>query len=350
MIKIEAQFAEREGNLNGVVIERTPLLITSTVYKLIPFLIISNRVLNSIVWTSSSNTRNLSIIILLSIMILHWGDYTLLLMPTLLSVLICGIIWILNKSVMPLKLTSTTPNGEDLTMTQMFNSIVNFNAICEFLFPIEKNLNFDLQPVFIGSILITPIYMYLIQKVINIRVYILIVFLGLSLWYSSMFVVSRAILWRWKVFRWVVNYPLKTTARFNGRSLMVSNQEIPIGIDINMMINDFGMKLNKIDSKTSLVELYVYENERYIIGIGWGKRFLIGRFGFSSMDGRFNWNNKMSIVKSVEMGLGDNFRWLQNNWEITQNWTYGDCMWRINSSSRKGTRWRVITKRGLVSS
>lgn len=349
MVQIEAQFASREGSLNGVVIERTPLAVTAALYKLIPFLIITNRLLNSIVWTSSSNTRNLTIIILISIIILHWGEYILLLMPTIIGVMVCGVVWILNKSILPLKLRNTTSTGGDLTMTQMFNSMVNFNCMFEFLFPIDRKYQFNLKPVLIGSIMVTPFYIYLINEVINVRVYILVVFLAMTLWYSSMFVVSRAILWRWKVFRWLVNSSAETTVDFSRIYMNDLEDDVLSESHITLMVNEFGMKLAKIDSKSSLLELCIVESERYILGIGWSKRLLMTRSGFSTINGKVHWLAKGSIEDSVRMSFGPNFQWVDQKWEITQRWSYGDLLWRVGHSMGKATRWRIISRRGIVS-
>lgn len=340
MPSIEANFEPGNRVSSAVVLERNNVAITLSLYKLVPFLVLSNRVLNTIVWTSNSNTRNFTIIIMISIVILHWGQYVLFILPTLVAMLTCCVIWILNKSVAPL-------DQSDLTLGQMFNSMINFNTICEFLFPIESQLEFNLWLMLYGSIVITPIYVYFIKEVSNVQVYLLTAFLGCSLWYSSLLVAARSILWRWRLIRRIANkFTSNRYQKFNDNrgddNRYPENSTLSEALHhfLGYWVSELDIEITQLDTRSHVVQISILENERWWPLVGWTKHTLDGP-RLCSKNKRFYWHSLRLAESHLERIFGDiQFRWLDADWDFSDTWK--------SATSEPWTRQRMLVRRGVA--
>lgn len=387
---LEARFAQggAPGGAPGPALEAAPPRVTRALHQLVPFLSLADRLLAALVWATPAATRNMALVLLGAILILHWGHYALVVLPTLVALAVGGSVWALQRSLEP----------RALTLTQLSHALGNFNVMCEYLFPqggpgSTARRVADWRGALRWSLLLTPLHVYVVRgmgRQTGVRVWLLSIFLGGVLWHSGVGVASRALLWRWKVVRRLVCMlgPLAPTpggppdpadslsARDNldvASVASVASVATDIGPQLRQSIHYQrqeaheppegrldtdafdgavltawpGLILTPISRHSTHLTLTILENERYIPGLGWGKRLLINRQAYASPDIALQWNT----LQDLETALAAHciVHWV-HPWQQGE-WTRGDSAWvelSHDSPYHPLTRWRPLIRRGIV--
>lgn len=327
---------------NHQLLKDTPPSIISALHSLYPLLVSCNRILSFITWTSSkenSHYRNIVIIMLYSIMILHWNNYFVIILPTLLILCFCCYVWFIKVSYIDEKYHL---NGKSVpTIEEVLDTLDNFTIRCSFISNFSSNYSNLLTPLTINLILLTPFYVYLMKNCISIDVWLITTGIFFSTYYSSWSIALRRLLWRSKYTRLITSF--LTNEKY---SMVDKENEISI---MNLDIK------GTIDENTKIVEFQVLENERRWVGLGWSKHMLFfDKAPYCSIDMQQQLNSlkdyRFPITKKFDKS---EWKWLDSQWNPlpSSRWVYYDNRWKHPShkdSVTKYTRSRRLRRQCLV--
>jgi len=280
------------------------------------------------------------------LLILHWGHFTLFIIPTLFILFVSALIWIVNHSY---HTKFVNNDNNELTLPQILQSLQNFVTIGEYIFPPDNYIPVDLQICLLRAIAFTPIYIYIIKNVLSIKIYLLLSFIGVFIWYTPLFVAARSIFWRWKIIRstwWLLN-PLLT--KYNNYNNSYYNDGDAVE-NLARVTHMFNAQIRRVDSQTQIIEFEIQENQRRWILFGWTKLLLItdNRNCFSAFDAHYQFRNLEDVNKIIE-GMVSSILWLDEKWEGQErSWLYMDNNWKLTLQREcQFTRTRNLKRKAL---
>jgi hypothetical protein len=327
-ILVRAQFTSSNNIYPHTFLQDTPPEVITVLHSLYPILIIANRILSFITWTSHSYYRNFALIFIYVLVILHWNNYFILFLPSLVVLIFCCYAWFIKISFIDVKY------GNDIspTLEEILDTLENFTSRFSFLINLDQlssNVFDSTFKLFINLLLLTPFYVFIMQNYLSINIWFVVVSLCIFIYYSTWFIALRRLLWRFKHIRKITNF-------FTGENYSMVDK------DLEITILNFKTR-GSINEYTKIVEFHLIENERRWIGLGWSKKMLF----FEKRTPYYNAEFKKSLYQLYDFQFpkltnykNSEWKWIDDKW-ITDpsGWTYYDYEWKNPHDSDSITRY-----------
>jgi hypothetical protein len=330
-------------------LQDTPPKISAALLSLYPFLLLANRILAFITWTTKDERtcyRNVVLIILYALAVVHWNDYFTIVLPAILTLTLCSWVWLIKVLYIDHRYVTedSGSDNEDLapTLEEIVDTLDNFNMRCSFLLSFDHFTPGSLRPTFTNIMLLTPFYSYTMQHYIPVNIWISVISVYMLTYYSAWSIALRRLLWRSRYVRQMLSF--------------ITNEHYPLrDKELETTIMSLNIK-RTIDDTTKIVEFHMLENERRWIGLGWSKQMLFfDRSPFCTPDMK----QQLANTDQFQFPLMRNYKhsewqWLDIEWKPLHKkhgWTYFDNRWKHPSAQDSVTcytRSRILCRQCVV--
>ena len=331
---VHADFVPSADTHPSALLQDTPSQVIAALHSIYPFLIAANRVLSLVTWTTESYYRNFVLMSIYVLSVLHWNNYIIILLPTLIVLGYCCMNWFVKTSFADPVYFRIPP-----TLEEIVDTLDNFNMRASFASRISGSSR-DFRLLFVNLCLLTPFYVYLMKNYISYKVWIICTSLFVFTYYTTWFIALRRLLFRLK--------PVKRLlALFTGEDYSVADNELEVTL-LNLNTK------NSIDRNTKIMEFHLLENERRWVGLGWCKRMMFfERSPYCTLDLK-QFLGSLDDFRFPKLKNYENTKWiwLDKSWvPDKKGWTYYDNYWahpqHLDSVIRY-TRSRQLRRQCLV--
>lgn len=333
--KVHAEFVPSSDDHSDLSIQETPPEVISALHSIYPFLVAANRILSFITWTTESYYRNFVLLSIYVLSVLHWNQYIIIALPTIIILVFCCLTWFIKTTF----IDTTSPNKIPPTIEEIINTLDNFNMRSKFFFQLDSKQR-NLKTLLINLSLLTPFYVFLMKNYVPTKVYIACFTIYPMIYYCTWFIALRRLLFRLKIVKQILEF-------FTGENYSILDNEIEVVL-LNLNTK------TTIDKNTKIIEFKILENERRWFGLGWTKRMLfMERSPYCTTDFKHSFNNIQDFqfpkLKNYE---NSKWVWIDKDWiPGSEGWTYYDNYWahpQPEDSVTKYTRSRQLHRNCLV--
>ncbi|AWU77950.1 uncharacterized protein C5L36_0E00190 [Pichia kudriavzevii] len=337
---VYAQFVSFQREYPQSLLGDTPPEVIAALIAIYPVLVTANRILGFITWTTDSCYRNFVVFCLYSLLILHWNNYFLIVLPTIMALSFCCYAWFIRKSYVEFG----ESGHSSPTIEEVLNTLDNFTMRSSLIFDMnikEMASKRKIRSLLTNLSVLTPLYSLFMKHHVSANTWIFMVSLIMYTYYSSPFMAMRQLLWRFKPLRYVAQV-------LTGEHYPLEDKDVEITI-LNLNTRE------SIDRNTKIAELHLVENQRRWLGVGWcSKMFLWEETpSYYSPDTKRGFDT----LSQYEFPLLRNYphstwTWVDDSWRANGGWTYFDYHWQDGQqqdSLTRYTRRRLLKRKCLLS-
>ncbi|AET37670.1 PEX28-32 family peroxisomal membrane protein Ecym_1444 [Eremothecium cymbalariae DBVPG len=299
---------DKEDELGSLVVSSpllnsTPPTVTKSLVKLYPYLIIADRVLSMLTWTTDDIWESVLLVICFMTSVIYFEA----LIKFFGHLLIVGILWgysLLDKYVE--ETIRDRPTLDDIV--QMMSRVVTKSDLM--LSPISVLNGNDIKRLLFTMVFLSPIYMIITMFMIPPRKFVLVAGVYLLTYHSSWSCVTRKLLWRFKLVRLLAFYV--TGLDLGG----VNKNKGGIFAAVHKKVKKLsGTKNGANEDKPIRFTYVLYENQRRWLAIGWTSNML--SYERSAWTDEFlNEAPQPDQFKLPEENGGMIWRWVDKTWRL----------------------------------
>ncbi|SCV02720.1 LAME_0H04544g1_1 [Lachancea meyersii CBS 8951] len=303
----EGRSQEEEGGVeSSPLLTSTPPTVSKALVRLYPYLIIADKVLSITTWTNDDIwpsvlvvTGYITVVLYFQNMLRFFGHLVLV-----------GTLWCYSL------LDSFVENSikEKPTLDDIVQVITRVNAKADLLLsPIAVLTGNDIKRLLFTTIFLSPLYVIITLFIFPPRRLLLFAGVYLLTYHSSWSIVSRKLLWRFKLVRLLVFY-------VTGLDLSGANKSQGIFAVVQNKVKKLSShKGNTEDGKPIRFTYVLYENQRRWLGIGWTSNMLSYE--------RAPWTDEFIN----EAPSPEQFKLPEENMEMSWRWV--DRTWRLDMTN-----------------
>ncbi|CEP61769.1 PEX28-32 family peroxisomal membrane protein LALA0_S04e00232g [Lachancea lanzarotensis] len=280
----------------------TPPTVSKALVRLYPYLIIADKVLSITTWTNDDIwpsvlvvTSYITVVLYFQNMLRFFGHLVLV-----------GTLWCYSL------LDSFVEDSikEKPTLDDIVQVITRVNAKADLLLsPIAVLTGNDIKRLLFTTIFLSPLYVIITLFIFPPRRLLLFAGVYFLTYHSSWSIVSRKLLWRFKIVRLLVFY-------VTGLDLSGANKSQGIFAAVQNKVKKLSSHRSNTDEGKPIRFTYVlYENQRRWLGIGWTSNMLSYE--------RAPWTDEFineapspEQFKLPEENMGMSWRWVDRTWRL----------------------------------
>ncbi|SCU87538.1 LAFA_0E07338g1_1 [Lachancea sp. 'fantastica'] len=298
--------SEQEGDEEAVesspLLTSTPPTVSKALVRLYPYLIIADKVLSITTWTNDDIWPSVLVVTGYITAVLYFQN----MLRFFGHLVLVGTLWCYSL------LDSFVEDSikEKPTLDDIVQVITRVNAKADLLLsPIAVLTGNDIKRLLFTTIFLSPLYVIITLFIFPPRRLLLFAGVYLLTYHSSWSIVSRKLLWRFKLVRLLVFY-------VTGLDLSGANKSQGIFAAVQNKVKKLSSHRSSTDEgKPTRFTYVLYENQRRWLGIGWTSNMLSYE--------RAPWTDEFineapspEQFKLPEENMGMSWRWVDRTWRL----------------------------------